>query len=172
MSRWHQIGLSFLFSFFTDHATFCSNKLVGSAMCSMVPLPIPSKAIASARARSSERARITRRPLWTGPTWVYVLAYCIMYHNVFFFNTQCYSVSPSPSLERVSARACQRAPCLCHVVTLRTLHHVVSVCSHRFFQPNRSPESKTEYQKQSIGTVSGSPALNLSLDDFFWVSIL
>ncbi len=56
--------------------------------------------------------------------------------------------------------------------SLQAPHHVVSVCSHRFFQPNWSPESKTGYQKQSIGTVSGSLVLNLSLDNLFWVSIL
>jgi hypothetical protein len=104
MSRWHQIGLSFLFSFFTDHATFCSNKLVSGAMCSMVPLPIPSKAIASARAQSSKRARIMHRPLWTGPTWVYVLAYCIMYLNVFF---SIHNVIPYPPPHPLSE--CPRA---------------------------------------------------------------
>jgi hypothetical protein len=102
----------------------------------------------------------------------------------FVFNKHCYSAFPSPSLH-VCLRACvgvlpichacslsvTHAPYLCHVVTSQTLCHVVSVCSLRFFRPNRSPESKTEYQKQSIGTVSESPALNLSWDNLFWSQI-
>ena len=55
----------------------------------------------------------------------------------------------------------------CHVLSLQTLCYVVSICSHRFFQSNQSPESKIGYQKQLIGTVSGSPALKLSWDDLF-----
>ena len=144
-------------------------------MCSMVLLPIPSKAIASARAQSSEGARIIHHPVWTRPTWVYVLTYYIMYLNVilmFFFQYMMLFCIPLPILEHVSTCTCQHAPYLCHVVTLQTLYHVVSLCSHRFFQPNRSPELKTGDQKQSIGTTFGSPALNLSLDDLFWVSIL
>ena len=50
---------------------------------------------------------------------------------------------------------------------LADLCHVVSICSYRFFHPNQSPESKIGYQKQSIGTISGSSALKLSWDDLF-----
>ncbi len=76
-------------------------------MCSMVLLPIPSKAIASARAWSSEGARIMHCPVWTGPTWVYVLTYCIMYLNVilmFFFQYIMLFHIPLPILEHVSTR--------------------------------------------------------------------
>src|SRR6266851_8479144 len=76
-------------------------------MCSMVPLPIPSKAIASARAQSSEGARIIHHPVWTRPTWVYVLTYCIIYLNVilmFFFQYMMLFCIPLPILEHVSAR--------------------------------------------------------------------
>src|SRR6266853_1019586 len=74
-------------------------------MCSMVLLPIPSKAIALARARSSKGAHITHRPVWTVPTWVYVLTYCIMYLNVilmFFFQYMMLFHIPLPILENVS----------------------------------------------------------------------
>ena len=61
---------------------------------------------------------------------------------------------------------------LYYMVTLQAPHYMVSVWSHRFFQPNWSPELKIGYQKQLIGTISRSLVLNLSLDDLFWVSIL
>ena len=101
----------------------------------MVPLPIPSKAITSARAQSSEGAHITHRPVWTGPTWVYVLTYCIMYLNVilmFFFQYMMLFCIPLPILEHVSTCTCQRAPCLCHSDLADSPSHSFSVLSQIF----------------------------------------
>ena len=71
-------------------------------------------------------------------------------------------------------------PCMCACVCMSVcslslscgdladpLSHGFYVLSQIFVWPNWGLESKTGYQKQSIGTVSGSPALNLSWDDFF-----
>jgi hypothetical protein len=77
---------------------------------------------------------------------------------------------PHPLSVCLHAHACMRMPACSLPLSrgdLAALCHIVSVCSHRFFQPNQSPELKTGYQKQLIGTVSGSPALNLSLDNLF-----
>jgi hypothetical protein len=46
------------------------------------------------------------------------------------------------------------------------LCHMVSAISVRSFQPDQSLESRTEAQNKLIQGLSGSPALNLSLDNF------
>jgi hypothetical protein len=55
-----------------------------------------------------------RRPLWTGPTWVYVLAYCIMYLNVFF---SIHNVIPYPPPHPLSECPRVRVSMLCVSVT-------------------------------------------------------
>jgi hypothetical protein len=95
----------------------------------------------------------------------------------FFFNKHCYSTFPSPSLH---VCLCVRVGVLpiCHTCSLSLLHGDLTdtlLCGFcvlsQIFWPNQSLELRTEYQKQSIGTVSGYQALNLSWDDIFWSQI-
>jgi len=53
-----------------------------------------------------------------------------------------------------------------------TLSHMVSLSSHRFFQPNQRPGSDSDDQNKSIGGVSKSHALNLPLDNLFFITFL
>jgi len=59
-----------------------------------------------------------------------------------------------------------------HVLGPLTLSHMVSLSSHRFFQPNQRPGSDSDDQNKSIGGVSKSHALNLPLDDLFFITFL
>jgi hypothetical protein len=43
---------------------------------------------------------------------------------------------------------------------------VVAISTHRFFPDNRKPGSESGHQKESIGTIFMSRALNLSWNDF------
>ena len=93
-----------------------------------------------------------------------------MYLTVLFFSINV--IIPHSPPHPLSVCLHVRAPYHCHVVTSQPSVTWFLCALTDFFQPNQSPELKTGYQKQLIGTVSGSPALNLSLDNLFWVSNL
>jgi len=79
-------------------------------------------------------------------------------------------------LTRLPVRGCTR----CHPSTASPSshggspahHHVVAISPHGFLPDNRKPGSESDRQKESIGTIFMSRALNLSWNDLFRVHFL
>ena len=115
-------------------------------------------------------------PCWTRPTWAFliiiscsinIITHCI-YKNLMIFCLK--SIVPHPDcLFWTSHVHYHNVTCIISLSCggLWAAYHVVSISPHRFFLGNWKLGLESAHQKESIGTIFMSCALNLSWNNIF-----